>query len=43
MSWSEYFLDDGSHAGTIEALAAAVEYLEPAAAAIGLKLNRAKC
>jgi hypothetical protein len=38
-----WFLDDGSQAGSVAGLAEAVAKLEPAAAAIGLKLNRAKC
>ena len=40
-SLAAWYLDDGTQAGPISGLA--VEKLEPAAAAIGLHLNRAKC
>ena len=43
ISFAAWYLDDCSQAGSISSLAAAIEDLEPAAAAIGLKLNRAKC
>jgi hypothetical protein len=42
-TWAKWYLDDGSQAGSIDALAQAVHALEPAAGAIGLRLNRAKC
>ena len=42
-TWAAWNLDDVTQAGSIRALAEAVEKLEPAAAAVGLKLNRAKC
>ena len=40
---ASYYLDDGAQAGSLSSLASAVSKLEPAAAAVGLKLNRAKC
>ena len=42
-SWAAWYLDDGSQAGSISSLAAVMEKLEPAAACLGLKLNRGKC
>ena len=42
-SWAHWYLDDGTQTGAMEVLAAAMEVLEPKAAAIGLHLNRAKC
>ena len=42
-TWSHWYLDDGAQAGHLATLAAAMDVLEPRAAAVGLKLNRSKC
>ena len=42
-TWAHWYLDDGTQAGPLESLAAALVVLEPKAAKIGLRLNRLKC
>ena len=42
-TWAHWYLGDGTQAGPVESLAAALEVLEPKAAEIGLRLNRSKC
>ena len=41
--WSKWYLDDGHLAGSIADLDTLLAQLEPAAANLGLKLNRKKC
>jgi hypothetical protein len=41
--WSKWYLDDGHPAGSLADLDALLAQLEPAAAGLGLQLNREKC